>query len=101
MMRSLDEGHLGILKTSHRLAQKLPDRHVIYVKHGNDFTGRTRQRMVEVTGLRMRVVLTAQIVTSDRLGERLDLVSPAVIENVDIQLLGWILLLETTHDGSF
>ncbi len=81
-MGGLDESHLFVGKIAESAFQEIRRGDVVGVENGHEFAVRTFERVVDVAGLGVDMLRTAEVVDAEALGEILDLGAAAVVEDV-------------------
>ena len=100
VVRRLQHGQLGI---AHEPAdghlQKAARGHVVAVEDGHERRGHGFERGVDVAGLGVFVVGAGPVADAGLEGELLKLLAAAVVEDVDVQLVGRPIHVERAESG--
>ncbi len=89
VVRGLHHRHLLVVQEpAHRHLQERAGRHVVAVEDRHVLATGLLQRRIDVAGLGVVVVGTGDVLHPDFFAERAELIAAAVIEQVDVELVG-------------
>src|SRR5260370_803756 len=81
ILRCLDERYARVFEITERLDEKIAPRCMIGVEHRDHLAAGARESVVEIAGLRMRIISTRQILTSELGRQSSHRLPAAIIEN--------------------